>query len=446
MALGVRCKLAIVLLAGLIASPAAAIPVPVPKPRPPVPPADIHGRDFEDLVADRYWAWIGEADAVIERRLAEERFERTLTVGKDETLLGLMLRSGVESAAAYQAIDSLRDVFDPRQLRRGQKIALVFGPAGWGREEAERPLVEIALKPRIEEEIAVRRADDGFAAERVVLPLTKRIEYAAGYVTSSLYEAAQEAELPLRVLYEMANAYGYDVDFQRDLREGDMFEVLYERFELEDGSPARNGDILAARMHLSGQTIAVYRFEGEFYKRDGRAVRKALMRTPINGARLTSKFGMRRHPILGYSRMHRGVDFAAPSGTPIMAAGNGVVVYAGRRGGYGNYVKIRHNDTYETAYAHLSRYAKGIRKGQRVRQGEIIAYVGSTGQSTGPHLHFEVHKKGSQINPLALKSLQSDRLKGEKLATFKALVARRDRAMDGFTGSGMIAELPADRR
>lgn len=445
MAQGVRCRLAAIVFAGLIATPAlAAVPVPVPKPSPPVPPADVLGRDFEDLVEPRFWAWTSEPDAVIERRVAEEPSRRTLTVGKDETLLGLMLRSGVESAAAYQAIDSLRDVFDPRSLRRGQEIAIVFGPAGWGSEE--RPLVQVALKPRIEEEIAVRRAADGFAAERIVHPLEKRIDYAAGYVVTSLYDAAREADLPLRVLYDMANAYGYDVDFQRDLREGDMFEVLYERYVLKDGRPAKDGDILAARLHLSGETISVYRYEGEFYKSDGRTVRKALMRTPINGARLTSKFGMRHHPILGYSRMHRGVDFAAPRGTPIMAAGNGVVVYAGRRGGYGNYVKIRHNDTYETAYAHLNRFAGGIRTGQRVRQGQVIAFVGTTGQSTGPHLHFEVLKKGSQINPLALKSLQSDRLDGKRLAAFRALVQRRDRAMDGFTGSGLIAELPADRR
>jgi murein DD-endopeptidase MepM/ murein hydrolase activator NlpD len=206
----------------------------------------------------------------------------------------------------------------------------------------------------------------------------------------------------------------------------------------------RGGDLLYARLTLSGRDLEAYRFmlpDGsvEYYDRTGKSLRKFLLRTPVDGARLSSRFGMRRHPILGYTRMHKGVDFAAPSGTPIYAAGNGKVTKAGRNGGYGNYVEIRHNGEYSTAYAHLSRFAKGMSPGQRVSQGQVIGYVGTTGRSTGPHLHFEVRRQGSQINPLKLKSVALGQLGGNDLERFKAEMARIDRMRQDLADGTQLA-------
>jgi murein DD-endopeptidase MepM/ murein hydrolase activator NlpD len=226
--------------------------------------------------------------------------------------------------------------------------------------------------------------------------------------------------------------FSWDVDFQRDLRAGDGFETMFEEVSLEDGSGAvRGGDVLYAGLTLSGEILDAYRFEVEdgeveYFDRTGRSLRKFLMRTPVDGARLSSGFGMRRHPILGYSRMHKGVDFAAPSGTPIYAAGAGRVVSAGRNGGYGNYIRLRHSGEYSTAYAHLSRFAKGIRAGSRIQQGQVIGYVGTTGRSTGPHLHYEILRNDAQINPLSVRQPPNTQLAGADLERFRAEVGRID--------------------
>jgi murein DD-endopeptidase MepM/ murein hydrolase activator NlpD len=202
-------------------------------------------------------------------------------------------------------------------------------------------------------------------------------------------------------------AFSYDVDFQRDIRPGDHFSVLFERFHTADGAVAYDGDIVSASLILSGREMEIHRFKArdgvtEYVNRDGKSVRRALLRTPVDGARLSSSFGMRRHPILGYSRMHKGTDFAAASGTPVFAAGTGVIEDAGYRGGYGNYIRIKHDTRISTAYAHLSRFSPVIQRGTRVQQGEVIGYVGTTGRSTGPHLHYEVMRDGHQVNPTSI--------------------------------------------
>ena len=214
------------------------------------------------------------------------------------------------------------------------------------------------------------------------------------------------------------------MDFQREIQPGDRFEFFYETFHDDRGALAKTGKLFYGRMRLSGETVELYRHElanGEwdYYNAKGKSVRKALLRTPIDGARISSGFGKRRHPILGYTKMHRGVDFAAPRGTPVYAAGKGVVEYVGRKGAYGKYVRIRHDKTYKTAYAHLSRYGKGVRKGTRVSQGQVIGYVGTTGRSTGPHLHYEVIKKGRQTNPRKVKLPSGIQLQGKDLARFQ---------------------------
>jgi len=230
----------------------------------------------------------------------------------------------------------------------------------------------------------------------------------------------------------MIRAYSYDVDFQRDIQPGDEFQVMYERYFTDGGATARDGDILYAALTLGGKQMELYRYKTrdgivDYFNRQGESIRKALLRTPIDGARVSSKFGMRRHPVLGFSKMHEGMDFAAPVGTPIYAAGNGVVEDLGPRNGYGNYVRIKHNQQIATAYAHLSKLGEGIRRGGRVQQGDIIGYVGTTGRSTGPHLHYEVLRGGRQINPMAVDMPSGIALEGRELVAFKHHVEETDR-------------------
>jgi murein DD-endopeptidase MepM/ murein hydrolase activator NlpD len=304
-----------------------------------------------------------------------------------------------------------------------------------------RRLLALSLQPNVEQELRVTRdADDGFVAETITRQLLRVAMNAEGRIDNNLSTAARDAGLPMRVLVEMIRIFSFDVDFQRELQPGDSFEVLYEALFEDDGSLAKTDGVLYASLTLSGERLDMYNFtpqsgHDDFFDRKGQSVRKTLMRTPIDGARLSSRFGMRKHPVLGYSRQHKGVDFAAPRGTPIYAAGDGVIESAGRNGGYGKYLRIRHNSTYKTAYAHMTRIAKGMRRGKRVRQGQIIGYVGSTGRSTGPHLHYEVLRGGRQVNPLKIKLPSGEKLKAADLASFERhradIDAQRQRVRDG---------------
>ena len=222
---------------------------------------------------------------------------------------------------------------------------------------------------------------------------------------------------------ELIRIYSWDVDFQRDINNGDKFEILFEKLFTEKGEFVRTGNVIYGNLLLRTKKYPLYRYETskgtiDYFDDNGRSARKALLRTPINGARLSSRYGKRRHPILGYNKMHRGVDFAAPRGTPIYAAGRGTIVKLGRNGAYGNYIRIRHGSGLETAYAHLSRFRRGLRVGARVPQGKVIGYEGSTGRSTGPHLHYEILKNSRQINPLTLKMVSGKKLTGKELKLF----------------------------
>jgi murein DD-endopeptidase MepM/ murein hydrolase activator NlpD len=246
---------------------------------------------------------------------------------------------------------------------------------------------------------------------------------AAGDIDLSLYAAAESARVPARVIVDLIRLYSFDVDFQRDIHAGDRFEVYYEVLR-SDGRQVQTGEILYARLTVGGRELPLYRFrhrdgDVEYYNDKGESARKALMKTPIDGARLSSGFGLRRHPILGYTKMHRGIDFAAPTGTPIMAAGDGQVELAGWNGAYGRYVRVRHNSEFRTAYAHMTRIAKSVRAGRRVKQGDIIGYVGTTGRSTGPHLHYEVLRGSKQVNPMGLKLPTGRTLSGAERTAFQ---------------------------
>jgi len=272
--------------------------------------------------------------------------------------------------------------------------------------------------------------NDNFKDEILSIKLKKEIIYKENIILQSLYSAASNERIPANIIIEFAGIYGFQVDFQRDIRKKDKFQIMYETFLNEKKEIVETGEILFANLELSGQDNSLYFFDKEgsegHYDKNGKSVKKALMKTPINGARLSSPFGMRKHPIDGFNKMHKGTDFAAPMGTPIMASGDGIVKKAGWCGGGGNCVKIKHNSTYQTVYAHMSKFARGIKSGVRVKQGQTIGYVGSTGKSTGPHLHYEVIVNGKKVNSQKLKLPSGKILKGNERKLFETKKIKLD--------------------
>ncbi len=265
--------------------------------------------------------------------------------------------------------------------------------------------------------IEVRKSNDEFIIKENILRLNKREVVVKAVINNNLYSSAVKKGIEPNIIVEFARIFGFEVDFQRDIRKGDWFEIFYEKFEDDNNKVRDTGKIIYASMYVNGEEINLYNFKfknenEEYFDIKGKSITKSLMKTPINGARLSSSYGMRKHPILGYNKMHRGTDFAAPSGTPIMASGSGTVTRARWCGGGGNCVKIKHNSTYETIYAHMKSFAKGIKEGKKVKQGQIIGYVGSTGMSTGPHLHYEVVVNGKKVNSQKLKLPSGKILKG----------------------------------
>ena len=271
---------------------------------------------------------------------------------------------------------------------------------------------------------------DKFNEKILITNLKKKVIYSENIILESLYKSAVKEKIPANIIIEFARIYGFQVDFQRDIRKKDSFQIMYEVFVDDNKKIIESGNVLFANLKLSGENHALYYFdkkgsEGHFDK-SGKSVQKALMKTPINGARLSSPFGMRKHPIDGFNKMHRGTDFAAPMGTPIMASGDGVIKKAGWCGGGGNCVVIKHNSTYQTVYAHMSKFASGIRSGVRVKQGQTIGFVGSTGKSTGPHLHYEVIVNGKKINSQTLRLPSGKILKGKDRRLFETSKIKLD--------------------
>ena len=271
--------------------------------------------------------------------------------------------------------------------------------------------------------IEIRKFKNDFIVKENILQLYKKEVVIKNVIKNNLYSSAVDSGVEPNIIVEFARIFGFEVDFQRDIRKGDWFEIFYEKFEDDNNKVRDTGKIIYASMFVNGEEINLYNFkynnEEEYYDIKGKSITKSLMKTPINGARLSSSFGMRKHPILGYNKMHRGTDFAAPSGTPIMASGSGTVTRARWCGGGGNCIKIKHNSTYETIYAHMKSFAKGIKEGRKVKQGQIIGYVGSTGLSTGPHLHYEVIVNGKKVNSQKLKLPSGKILKGEERKQFE---------------------------
>ena len=327
---------------------------------------------------------------------------------------------------------------DPRapgagiRLPAGETVTIAIGNDG--KPESQPLLLGLVIRPEITREIVLNRLDDGsYQAQERIFKVTVKTMRAAGAVKGTLRASAEAAGVPLPAFADAMRAFAYDIDFQRDVKSGDQFAILLEQAFTDDGRLVNNGRILAAELRLSGnRAFSVYRFKPEggaeqFWLRDGQSVVKSLIRTPMDLSRVSSRFGWREHPTLGFTAMHAGTDFAAPPGTPVLAAGGGTIKQAGPNGGYGNYVLIGHDSRVDTAYAHLARFAPGIRPGTRVRQGQVIGFVGSTGLSTGPHLHYELHVGGKPVNPIAHRATVRGGLAGKDLDKFRALVARYDR-------------------
>ncbi|NFV81043.1 M23 family metallopeptidase [Magnetospirillum aberrantis] len=382
------------------------------------------------------------SDSELEDR-ATRPVENHVQVASGDTLMDVLIRAGVDVSDASLAIDALRDVYNPRGLRAGQKVTVTFDKPSHGFGIGGFTKVSLHADP-IREVMAQRTESGSFQGIEAQRQVRREIAHYSGTIKSSLFESAQSAGIPAQIIVAMIKALSYDVDFQRDIQAGNTFDVMFEAFYDTKGKLARSGEMLYASVGLGGLPIAMYRFERdggvvEYFNEKGESVRKALLKTPVDGARITSGFGMRNHPILGFTKMHKGIDFGVPPGTPIQAAGDGIVEMAGANGAYGNYVRIRHGNGFATAYAHMSRIAVGMKSGKRVGQGQIIGFVGSTGRSTGPHLHYEVLKGNSQINPLSVKMPTSTRLEGRDLARFNAIKRETDTLLAKIAPSTRVA-------
>ncbi len=349
----------------------------------------------------------------------------TVKIGKGDTIAGLLGDSGIDRGRAYRAVEAVKTVYDPRNFRVGQEITLLYDTQG-----EERRFAGLQFNPdRIRSIVVMEKFNGDFTAQEIAKELDEQLVSMSGAITYSLSEAGQEAGIPYSVLGRLISVYSWDIDFQRDIREGDTFEIMYESFTDENGEQLKTGDILYANLTLRGKPIEIVLFEMadgtvDWFKRDGVSVKRALMKTPVDGARLSSGYGMRKHPVLGYNKMHKGLDFAAPTGTPIYASGDGVVEEAGTKGSYGKYVRIRHRNGLHTVYAHMHRIK--VKKGQRVQQKDIIGTVGSTGRSTGPHLHYEVLVNRKQVNPRRVDLPLGIKLTGSDAANFKTVMNNTD--------------------
>ena len=351
---------------------------------------------------------------------APARTVRTVTLKPGDNLGPMLQREGLSGGEAHRFTQAFSEQFSPRRLRAGQSFGLHFDGD---------TLTDVTFKPSVESTVFVSRvagADgDTWNARTVAAEFRYETLGVRASIKNSLYVDATRLGAPDKVVAQFANIYEYSVDFQRDIQPGDEFEMFFEVARDHKGDIVKAGDLLYTSFSPRGKTSEYYLFEDEkgrenFYDAKGKTAKRKLRATPINGARLSSSYGKRKHPILGYRKMHSGVDFAAPRGTPILAAGSGTVERANRYGGYGNYIRIRHTDGYKTAYAHLSKFARGVKAGAYVKQDQVIGYVGTTGRSTGPHLHYEVHHHGKKINPRRLSQLSGKPLAKAQMPAFAA--------------------------
>ena len=400
---------------------------------------------------------------------------REATLERDDNLPNLLIESGASPQDAMAVVRALAHSFDLRSIRAGQSFELTFAPPPPPKAVAEiiyvppnaaaaaqdtapadtgaGRLLSLNFSPTVEHDVTVARTSDGtFMAHDEFEKLAAHYHRAGARIDSSLYLAAMQAGIPARVVVQMIHMFSYEVDFQRDIRPGDAFEVYYNYYYTPDGRPAKEGEIAYAAMHLPGRTVALYRYQprgedgADFFDANGQSAKTMLMKTPVDGARISSGFGMRFHPVLGYTRMHKGIDFAVPSGTPVMAAGAGTIETERWESGFGNFILLNHANGYATAYGHLSRFAAGVHPGSHVRQGQVIAFSGATGLATGPHLHYEIRINGTQVNPATVRVARGRMLFGSDLRDFQIARMQTDSQIAALPLEGKIADTAADLR
>lgn len=365
-------------------------------------------------------------DALPESELREQSVE----LKSGDTFLNVLTDAGLEYNEANKIFLAVKKVYDPRDLRAGQILQL---SEQWNLQENKLASInKIVSVIKVGQKLIVEKnAEGGYAAQVQKDELIEEVNSAAGVIDGNLSVSMNRQKVPSRVVANFINIFSYSIDFRRDVKKGDKFELIYENFITPDGQVVQNGNILYASLTLGKSKIELYRFKDsggnvDYYDAKGLALKKTLSRKPLSfqNARISSPFGKRRHPIYRDVRVHWGVDYAAPRNSLVYAAGDGVVLSAKYNGGYGNYIKIRHNSEFSSAYGHMQKFAKGIRPGVRVKQGQVIGYVGSTGRSTGPHLHYEVIQNGRRVNPLTIKASASENLRGRNLANFKLVVEK----------------------
>ena len=338
-----------------------------------------------------------------------------------ETFTGALKQADLQDDEINDVVNIISKKIDLRKLKVGTLIET------YTKSINDKKIInEIIIYPDIEKKIYVKKVNNKFVAGEDKKKLFSKLKLYEVEIHNSIYESLKKIDTPDEIIMEFVQLYSFDIDFQRDIRKGNKIKIFFEIYTDSQNNYIKSGNINFSEIILNDESYELYRFQSEgdefveYFDSDGKSATKALMKTPINGARLSSGFGMRKHPILGYNKKHQGVDFAAPTGTPIMAAGTGHIEFVGNNGGAGKYIRIKHLNGYKTSYSHLSKYASGIQKNVKVRQGQIIGYVGNTGLSTGPHLHYEVIFNGKRINPMKMKLPSGKQLKDKNLEIFLA--------------------------
>ena len=348
-----------------------------------------------------------------EKKIKNEK--TIIIVKKGQTFSSILDNFNFENKKKFEIINAINAIYDLKELKVNQKIIFLTN----NKEDVEKIIIELNFNTNLEVDL---KSD--IKIQKKELEIFSEIQSQEYVITNSLYSDGVNNNIPNQILIKLIQLFSFDLDFQRDIQKDTKVSLSYEKIFVKNKSEYTFGDIEYAEIIIQKKTLEYFKFltdDGfiDYFNRQGKNVKKSILKTPLDGARISSSFGMRKHPISGFNKMHKGVDFAAPIGTPVYAGGNGVIEMAGVNGGYGKYIRIRHNNEYKTAYAHLSSYKKGISKGVRVTQGEVIGYVGSTGRSTGPHLHYEIIYQNKAINPLTLKLPSGKILKGDELARFE---------------------------
>ncbi len=355
--------------------------------------------------------------------------KKIIKIKSGDSLQRILLKEGIPQSEINKIYSQIVKKFDLKKIQQGQDLKVILN-----KNNNQTSISRLSFQLDSLSTVHLYSNQNDYAVKIIKKNLEKVNFLAQGAIQNSLYGSASKVGVDPEIIIEFARIFGFEIDFQRDIRANDEFKIFYERYEDDDKEVQKNGNILFAYMKNNGKEISLYRFTDQkkitgYYTADGKSIEKALMKTPINGARLSSVFGFRRHPILGYNKLHQGTDFAAPRGTPIMASGSGTIEKASWFGAYGKYVRIRHNSTYKTAYAHLSGFGKGIKSGSRVQQGQIIGYVGSTGRSTGPHLHYEVLINNKRVNSQKLNLPSGKNLTGVEKQDFENIIKSFDKLL-----------------